>query len=424
MDGYFLERLLLAGFRWQTRTAMKFSAGEAVPMPAPPRSGSAFLYVHVPFCEVLCPFCSFHRVQYQETEARRYFAALRQEIRLYHDAGFVFTGVYVGGGTPTVACGELLETLALIRGLFPVREISVETNPRDLRDGVLAQLAAAGVDRLSVGVQSFDDQLLRKMERYEKYGSSAEIQERLQAAAGLFRTLNADMIYNLPGQSLASLERDLAILLQLKVNQVSFYPLMTTKSAEFKMSQTMGLPQARRLRPYFDTILARLRPHFAPQSAWCFARGGGALDEYIVEADNYVGVGSGAFSYLDGVMYATTFSLAAYAERVGRGLTGITGQRRLSAVEQVMHALLVRLFGLRLEKSWFVERFGRRKLQTLAPMLASLKVAGALREDKTTYQLTDRGMYYWVLMMASFFESVNAFREQMRALVAAELDAD
>ena len=424
MDGYFLERLLLTGFRWQTRAAMKFSSGETVLPPAPPRSGSAFLYVHVPFCEVLCPFCSFHRVQYQEAKARRYFAALRQEIRRYHEAGFVFTGAYVGGGTPTVACGELLETLALIRELFPVREISVETNPRDLRDEVIKQLAAAGVDRLSVGVQSFDDRLLRKMERYEKYGSSAEIQERLQAAAPFFRTLNADMIYNLPNQSLASLERDLEILLTLKVNQVSCYPLMTAKSAEFTMSQTMGRPQARRLRPYFDTILARLRPQFTPQSAWCFARGDGALDEYIVEADDYVGVGSGAFSYLDGVMYATTFSLKAYAERVGRGLTGITGQRRLSTAEQMMHAFLVRLFGLKLEKRWFMDRFGRRKLQALAPMLAALKLTGALRESKTAYRLTDRGMYYWVLMMASFFESVNAFREQMRALITAELEAE
>jgi coproporphyrinogen III oxidase-like Fe-S oxidoreductase len=417
VSGYFLERLLLAGFRWQTRTAMKFSSGEAVPRPVPPRSGGAFLYVHVPFCEVLCPFCSFHRVQYQEDKARRYFAALRQEIRCYHDAGFSFTGVYVGGGTPTVAPGELVETLGLIRGLFPVREISVETNPRDLRDDVLAQLAAAGVDRLSVGVQSFDDQLLRHMERYEKYGSSAEIQERLQAAAPLFRTLNADMIYNLPYQTLSSLERDLDILLGLKVNQVSCYPLMTAKSATF-------LPRARRLRPFFDTILARLRPHFAPQSAWCFARGEGALDEYIVEADDYVGVGSGAFSYLDGVMYATTFSLKAYADRVGRGLAGITGQRRLSTSEQILHAFLVRLFGLKLEKRWLRERLGRHPFRPLAPLLAPLKLAGAVREDKTAYHLTDRGMYYWVLMMASFFESVNEFREQMRALIAADLEAD
>lgn len=417
MAAYFLERLLLAGFRWQTRSAMRFSAGEAVPLPRPPRSGSPFLYVHVPFCEVLCPFCSFHRVQYRADKAQRYFAALRQEIRRYHDAGFAFTGVYVGGGTPTVAPGELVETLGLIRSLFPVREISVETNPRDLRDDVLAQLAAAGVDRLSVGVQSFDDQLLRNMERYEKYGSSAEIQERLQAAAPLFRTLNADMIYNLPHQTLASLEGDLDILLRLKVNQVSCYPLMTAKSATF-------LPRARRLRPFFDTIRQRLSPQFAPQSAWCFARGDGALDEYIVEADDYVGVGSGAFSYLDGVMYATTFSLKAYADRVGRGFTGITGQRRLSVNEQILHTFLVRLFGLRLDKRQFVERFGQHRLLKLTPILAGLKLAGAVREDKTTYRLTDRGMYYWVLMMASFFESVNEFREQMRTLIAADLEAD
>lgn len=416
----FIDDTVLAAFRWQTRHAMKLrDDGATVPVaPGHPVS----LYVHVPFCEVLCPFCSFHRVQYRRETARRYFSALRTELRRYHRDGFVFSNVYVGGGTPTVSPPELIETLQLIRELFPVKDISVETNPKDLRPEVIEQLKAVGVNRLSVGVQSFDDRLLREMERFEKYGSSREIIEHLEAAAPHFATLNIDMIYNLPHQDRASLERDLDVVLGLKANQVSLYPLMSTKSTALKMSQTMGTPDPRRLRGFYDLILGKLRPAFAPQSGWCFSRNAGAIDEYIVEAEDYVGLGSGAFSYVGGTMYATTFSIHSYIDRIGRGLTGITGHRPLSPSEQMKQTFLMRMFGLKLDKAWIHERYGERFDRALWPTLTAFKLIGAIEEDATSYRLTDRGMYEWVLMMSAFFESVNAFREQMRSRIKAELE--
>ncbi|HXQ63993.1 MAG TPA: radical SAM protein, partial [Steroidobacteraceae bacterium] len=151
-----LYRLLAAAFRREARRSMRLAAGRG--MPEPPAQ-PVFLYLHVPFCEVLCPFCTFHRVRYESGKARAYFAALRGEIRLFHARGFRFSGVYVGGGTPTVEPGELVETLDLIAGFGHLDEVSVETNPGDLVPGVLDRLVAAGVRRLSVGVQSFDDGL-------------------------------------------------------------------------------------------------------------------------------------------------------------------------------------------------------------------------------------------------------------------------
>lgn len=421
MKSRFLDTTLLAAFRWQTRHAMKLRDDEAS-MPAAPVGRPVSLYLHVPFCEVLCPFCSFHRVQYRRETARRYFSALRTELRRYHQAGFVFSTVYVGGGTPTVAPDELVETLQLIRSLFPVKDLSVETNPKDLRPEVMAPLRAVGVNRLSVGVQSFDDRLLREMGRFEKYGSSREILEHLEAAAPLFPTLNLDLIYNLPHQDQASLERDLELVLGLSANQVSLYPLMTTPSTTRKLSQTLGAPDPRGVRGKYQTILARLRPSFTPQSGWCFSRGAGAIDEYIVEAEDYVGLGSGAFSYVDGTLYATTFSINAYIDRIGRGLTGISGSRPLSVREQMKQTFLMRLFGLKLDKAWVRARYGARFERELWPTLTAFELVGALEEDATAWRLTDDGLATWVLMMSSFFESVNAFREQMRSRIKAELD--
>jgi menaquinone C8-methyltransferase len=420
LDRPWVDRVMLAGFRWETRDALLSLTRGLESVPAPPKSRGGVLYVHIPFCEVLCPFCSFHRVRYEKDLATRYFEALRREIRHYKGAGFEFKSLYVGGGTPTVAPGELLSTLALVRELFGVKEISVESNPKDLTEGLLTELAAAGVDRLSVGVQSFDDRLLREMGRYGKYGSADVIQDRLRAALPHFATLNVDMIFNLPDQGRASLEHDLDVLLELGVNQTSFYPLMTTGETAAKMRRSMGLPDKWRVRPYYETILARLRPTFHASSAWCFSRGTGAIDEYFVESEDYVGTGSGAFSYLDGTLFATTFSLEEYIARVNARQSAITAERHLSPSERMKLSFLVRLFSGELDKRWVRERYGKRFERELWPVMQCYKLAGALVEDATSYRLTDRGLYFWVVMMSSYFESVNRFREQMRARANSE----
>ena len=418
------ERVFLPFFRHASRRAMNFDAGP-VELPRPPADGSAFLYVHVPFCVVLCPFCSFHRVAYRESKAQRYFAALRREIETYRDAGFRFTGVYFGGGTPTVAPGELARTLELIRASFPVREVSIETNPSDLTDPVLDQLVRAGVDRVSVGVQSFDDGLLREMERHDKYGSRADILRRLERAAGRFTTLNVDMIFNLPHQTPEILERDLDTVLGSPANQVSFYPLMTTDSVRRKMTARMGRLDRRRVRDYYFRILERLRGEFTPSSAWCFSRGTGTgVDEYIADHGDYVGVGSGAFSYVNGTMYSTTFSLNAYHELIAAGRPAITRSRRLARHERLRYEMLLRLLGLRMDRDWMRQRFGPRGEWSLLPELTVLRLTGAVRRDADRYALTERGMYLWVLQMSAFFESVNVFREKMRAHIADELERD
>ncbi|HSN72568.1 MAG TPA: coproporphyrinogen III oxidase family protein, partial [Steroidobacteraceae bacterium] len=357
-------------------------------------------------------------------KSSRYFEALRQEIRRYHEDGFTFADVYVGGGTPTVVPDELGETLELIRSLWPIRTLSVETNPNDLREEVFRVLDASGVTRLSVGVQTFDDELLRRMDRYEKYGSAAVIRERLQAAQGRYHTLNVDMIFNLPGQSLELLERDLDVLIDLGADQASFYPLMTAPTVERRMNESMGDTDPSRRLMFYERILARMLPTYRANSAWCFSRIDGMFDEYIIDQDEYIGVGSGAFSYVGGAMYSTTFSLNQYCERIARGQTAITQGKAMSLRERMRYDYLVKLFGLELSRDYIESRYGWKFWTLMAPELAAMRLVGATRHDKDALRLTQRGMYCWILMMAEFFNAVNAFREQMRAHIRAELEDD
>ncbi len=417
------ERPLLSIVRREYAAAMRFAEDDASAlMPAPPAEPCQ-LYVHVPFCEVLCPFCSFHRVRFNAAKTRRYFDALRREIALYHDAGFRFRDVYVGGGTPTVDADELIETLAAVRSRSPVHSISVETNPNHLQPELLHRLREAGVTRLSVGVQSFDDGLLAGMDRLEKYGNAEQIRQRLAAAQGIFQTLNVDMIFNLPRQTLAMLDHDLDVVHALGVDQVSFYPLMTAPSARHAMQKSMGQSDPRLRHPMYERILDRMLPAYRAASAWCFSRNAGMFDEYIIDQDDYVGVGSGAFSYVGGAMTSTTFSLQHYCRRVESGLNGVTQRRSLSVHERMRYDFLVRLFGGELSRAHIERRWGRAFALRMAPELLAMRALGATRHDAEGIRLTRRGMYCWMLMMAEFFNSVNDVRERMREHVRQELDA-
>lgn len=416
-----IESLISAYLRRINREYLRFDSSlSAVGPPQPAGDRKYMLYVHIPFCESLCPFCSFHRVLLKQPKATRYFEALRKELQRYHEQGFDFSGVYVGGGTPTVVPEQLAETLALIRSLFSVEQISVETNPNHLRQEILSMLKAVKVNRLSVGVQSFDDARLKEMNRYGPYGSSAEIVDRLRKAQGMFDTLNVDMIFNLPHQTLASLAADIETLQAVHVDQVSFYPLMPAAATRRAMSSDMGEVAFHNEKRFYEEILATMRPEYEPASAWCFSRRKGLIDEYIVEHDEYIGAGSGSFSFLNGCFYSSTFSINRYIDLAQNGNSGITMGKAFTERERVRYDFLVKLFGLSLDKQTMEEKYRGDFRRTVWRELLFFKLIGALQEDSERYRLTEKGMYYWVVMMREFLTGVNNFREQMRRHIRAE----
>ena len=409
--------------RRASRRILDFSRADAKPALPPPAPEQRYLlYLHVPFCRVLCPFCSFHRVRFRHDRAAPYFDSLRQEIRSVSDAGYVFDELYVGGGTPTVMPDQLARTIDFVREHHPVRAVSVETNPDDLdRDGIW-RLREAGVNRVSVGVQSFDDALLSEMQRLGPYGSGAAIAERLRKRRGTFETLNVDMIFNFPHQTGASLDHDLDILIdEIGADQVSWYPLMTAASTQRSMLRDMGPVDHSRERQFYERIVRRMSDAgYVRNSAWCFSRRPGLVDEYIVDHDEYVGLGSGAFSYLDGGLYASTFSLNHYARLVASGETGITQSRLLGERDRMRYYLLMRLFSGSLALAAANDRFDGGFEKTLWPELGALRLIGAIRADAETLCLTESGYYLWVMMMRNFFSGVSDLRDEMRHHIADE----
>ena len=235
-----VEHLLTAYLKYKHSRLLQLNDFSKLDSVQPKPGQEYLLYIHVPFCEELCPYCSFNRFPLDRELAKKYFKALSQEALLYAERGFDFQAVYVGGGTPTVLPEELGRLLGLLRNTFSIREISLETNPNHLTDNIVRMLKDGGVNRLSVGVQSFDDNLLKQMERYHKYGSGAEIRDRLAQLMGVFDTLNVDMMFNFPTQTMFMLESDIQIIKRIKADQVTFYPLMVSDMTRRQLSVKFG----------------------------------------------------------------------------------------------------------------------------------------------------------------------------------------
>lgn len=397
---------------------MRFeNEGGSLHLPSGDGKNPHLLYIHIPFCEKLCPYCSFNRLVFDEPLCRDYFQALRKEIQLYKGTGHQFTGIYVGGGTPTVLIDELEETLSLVKQCFQIREISVETNPNHLTDKNIEILKRAGVNRLSVGLQSFDDGLLKDMDRYDKYGSGKEIAGRMQETLGRFDTLNADMIFNFPSQDMTMLNRDLDILLNLGMDQITYYPLMVSDSTRQAIAKTLGNVSYRKEKEFYRQIVKRLVTTYHFSSAWCFSKKDAIIDEYIVDYDEYAGLGSGSIGYLGGACYANTFDIKKYIEQVTNGEFPLMASRDFSLKDQIRYDFLMKLFGMKLDLPAMEEKYGSALYRHLWFDMVALILAGRLRYRAPNLYLTNWGCYSWIIMMREFFISVNNFRDFCRAQV-------
>ncbi len=434
------ERLLTSFVRACTKQYLKLKPTEDTHVPAPVPGQPYMLYMHVPFCERLCPYCSFNRFPYSEDRARPYFKNLRAEMRMLKDLGYDFDSLYIGGGTPTIMLDELCQTIDEARELFSIKEVSSETNPNHLIPEYLEALQGR-VQRLSVGVQSFDDGLLKQMDRYDKYGSAEEIFERIKVAAPYFTSLNVDMIFNFPLQTEAMLRHDLEMVLASGAGQTTFYPLMASPSVERSLAATVGKVDYTREQRFYEIICETLaggeHPAYDFGSAWTFNRrepvtggevpgavardGGPMIDEYVVDYEEYPAIGSGGITYLGSSLYVNTFSIKEYNAAIESGRMSLSGKTTFTKRERMRYRFMMQLFGLRLDKQQFLRDFGCTVEQGLPLEMDFMKLSGAFAtNDENELTLTPKGRYLMVVMMRQFFIGVNNLRDQARQALHGE----
>jgi len=399
----FLTRYMRYAVRQQTN--MRSSEGHFLPTAAGDRT--YLLYIHVPFCETLCPYCLFNRIRFEPAVAARYFRALRREVEAYRDRGFNFDAVYIGGGTPTVLPGELASLLDFLRGIWPIKQVSVETHTQHLLPDTIATLKNAGIDRLSIGVQTFNDDILRKLSRLENHDSGRAALARLEFVKDKFDTVNVDMIYNFPGQTLDMLSEDLRIIRELGISQVTFYPLMEG-GKDFQ--KTFGKVDLRREKIFYERIVAELTDAYSPVSAWCFTRKKGLMDEYIVSHDEHVALGAGSFGYVDGTLYANAFDVEEYIRRADNAQLPVVAARMIGVDKQMRYDLLRQLFSGSLDLSYLKMKYDTHPALSLSKEILFFLLTGAVIYRDRRLLLTSKGQYYLVILMREFFSGLNQMR--------------
>jgi menaquinone C8-methyltransferase len=368
------------------------------------------LYIHIPFCRKLCPFCCFNRYLFNEEKARIYFNSLRKELDMYIQRGFTFSDFYFGGGTPTILMDELLSFIDYLKQKFEVHAISIETTPADLNDENIAALKNAGVNRLSLGIQSFNDDMLKSMGRTICMGQEAK--EKIFLTKGHFQTVNIDLIFNFPFQTLELFKSDIDTLKSLEIDQVTFYPLMPSPHKKSAMERKFSRVDNSKEQKYYNIILQEIyHQGYQASTVWCFSRGNLMIDEYFVDYADYIGIGSGSVSLVNGIFYVNSFSLDKYSQILDNNHLPIVRLRNLTEKEYLRYYLLTKLFGTIINKDQFKQQFSSDIHKKLGIELFALKSAGAILEDKGILRVTPEGMYLVNAMMREFFASLNTLRE-------------
>jgi oxygen-independent coproporphyrinogen-3 oxidase len=356
------------------------------------------VYVHLPFCPYICPYCDFAKWPLRATAAARYLDALYAELEREPPAAAAT--MYLGGGTPNAYdAPAVTDLLARLRGRFPgAREISIELNPELVRENDLERYRDAGITRVSIGVQSFDPGEIERLGRKHRPEQIAGVVAAARAAG--MASISVDLIFAVPGQSVASWRRTLDAAIALNVDHVSAYGLTVeegTPYAAWQARDPSAFAENDLEAELFATAIETLQgAGFEQYEISNFARPGHRCAHNLNYWANgeYVGLGVGAASYRGGVRSVHTRSLDEYLSAALAGFPIPSDAERLEGRKRVGEAVMLALrtaqgVGL----SEFKERYGIDVMADYAPVVTRFARNGLLERVGDTVRLTQRGRF-------------------------------
>lgn len=361
--------------------------GDAVPPLASPH-----LYVHLPFCRSLCPHCPYNKAVYRPQRHQAYGDALANEIAAYFGAGPVppVETLYFGGGTPSVTPDLIERSLVLVKPYFaPAAQVGVEVHPADASPELLARLRDMGVNRVSLGVETFRADLLKLLGRTY---SPAQAEAAITAAkrAG-FECVDVNLICAIPGQSHRDTANDARRCIDLGVDQLAAYTLFTFEHTP------VGRGVAKRRLPVYGDV-SRVRAlwaisrvcraaGFQRTSPWNYTRPG-TTPYSTVTRESYVGFGAGASSKVDGAFTFNTFSIDAYVGQASnRPAITLNADERFRR----FHWLYWQLYKTRVDAGRYRVLFGRDLDRDFGPAFNLLRLLGMARRDGAHWRVSEFG---------------------------------
>ena len=356
-------------------------------------------YVHIPFCTQICYYCDFSKVFIKNQPVDSYLEHLLQEFHSY-DIQKLRT-LYIGGGTPTALSALQLEVLldGLTKNLdlSVLEELTIEANPGDLDEDKIAVLKNSAVNRVSLGVQTFDDKMLKKIGRSHLERDIYENIDRLKLAG--FDNISIDLIYALPGQTMDQVKDNVAKAIALDIPHMSLYSLILENHTVFMNRMRRGklpLPKEEVEAEMFEYIIAELeRAGFEHYEISNFSKPGFESCHNLMYWDNaeYYGIGAGASGYVNGVRYKNHGPIRHYLKAVEEGNARIN-EEHLSLREQMEEEMFL---GLRkktgVSKARFEEKFGTSFENLYGQVVRDLCHQGLLQVEGQQIRMTKKGLF-------------------------------
>ncbi|MFJ7679279.1 radical SAM family heme chaperone HemW [Peribacillus sp. NPDC097198] len=376
-------------------------------------------YLHIPFCEHICHYCDFNKVFLQGQPVDEYLRMMKREMEMQL-AKYPTTEldtVFVGGGTPTSLDEEQLSFLCeAINETLPFdakqAEYTFEANPGDLSREKLEILFQAGVNRLSFGVQSFNDELLKRIGRTHR---ASEVYETIQLAQDVgFTNITIDLIYGLPGQTMEDFEDTLAKALALQLPHYSSYSLIVEPKTVFYNQMrkgTLNLPPQELEASMYERLMEEMERHGMHQYEISnFARPGFESKHNLTYWDNkeYYGIGAGAHGYTGGKRVANHGPVKKYITPLLKGELPVLDEHPVPLYEKMEEEMFL---GLRKTKGVSLEtyksKFSVEMKEIFGESLEEQMKKGLLTIEDGFVSLTERGKLLGNEVFQSFLGVVN-----------------
>ena len=365
------------------------------------------IYLHIPFCEQICPYCPYNKEIYHPDLAKRYTQAVKREINFYSDlvGNKPVTSLYIGGGTPTTMLYNGLEgILEHIFKSFNIQcDIHMESHPNHLSSHNLNTIISMGIDHLSMGVEALQNRHLKFLKRpYTAEGVRAVVE---RAVSKDFKCVNADFIFALPDQTYREVEQAGHALVEMGVDQIAAYPLFIfpyTRMGEMANNNNYRISSLLKRRKMLG-ILERIfyGAGFRRTSVWAFTRPG--VPKYCsVTVPLYIGLGASGGSYLNDVFYINTFHVVEYIHALEEGRMPIALSLDLSENMQMAGWLYWRIYETKFRKGDFKKRFGKDFDKIYGRFVKLFSFLGFLKDDEGQIVLSDKGAY-WLHVLEDLF---------------------
>ena len=349
------------------------------------------LYVHIPFCKSICSFCPYCKTLYNKDTADRYIDALLREIRLVGStmkAKKQVTSLYFGGGTPALMADRIKEIIDTVGEYFTVTEgIGLELHPDNVNVETLTTLKAAGVTKISIGIQSF-------LEKYQgllgrKDIDTEKMAEALRAVP--FETVSMDFIFALPTQTFADLRSDVDKAFAIGANHVAIYPFI-----DFSFTKSdLPVMKKREKRKLLDKITNYLLGKgYTRDSIWTFSSKTGAKYSSMTR-DNFLGFGCSATTLLYHQFKINTFSVEEYIKRIDEEKLPTSLTIRFTPRQRMIYYLFWTAYGTRVDSRDFERFFGVPLKKMYGFEIAVAKLLGFIRERDGVFEMTLKGAFYY-----------------------------